>query len=77
MSEFDDLLGEVEVKTRKVSVNITRTINTGNYESIKIGVSLTEDFPVNTDKQQNFDLVYEECRKALQKRVKKVTENTQ
>ncbi len=80
MSEetLDDLMGvpqEVEGGTKTVSVGITKTVNTGNYESLKIYVGVSESVPMAAPIQGEIDRVWEECKKALAKRVKKVTQN--
>ena len=52
-------------RKRRLEVSIGKTINLGNYESIKIHVGLAYDISNTADLDEAYDELFEECSKQL------------
>jgi hypothetical protein len=52
-------------KNRRVHVSIARTINTGNYESIKVSAGIGFDISDKVKEDEAFDEAFEEVTKQL------------
>lgn len=44
---------------RRVEISIGKTINLGNYESIRVQVGLSEDIPEKGELEKSFDYIYD------------------
>jgi len=48
------------MKNRRIEISIGKTINLGDYESIKIQVGLLQDIQDKDDLEEEFDRIYED-----------------
>lgn len=55
----------MKFKNRRLSVGMSKTINTGNYESMRINASIEVDVSDNQDLDEAYDELYEECTKQV------------
>lgn len=46
---------------QRLSVGVARTINLGNYESVKLSAMLTEDIPEGADLDKEYSRLWDEC----------------
>lgn len=51
---------------RNLSVAVTRTINLGNYESVKLFAGLIEDVPVDKDIDREYNRMFDICLAQIQ-----------
>lgn len=49
-----------EQLNRRLSVHVTKTINIGNFESIKIGASLSQDISDSDDSDDKYNEFFDE-----------------
>lgn len=61
---------------KEISVSYMRTINLGNYESVKIQAGITQEIPERNqrDNQQIFDDLFAECEDFVLEKCEKETE---
>ena len=52
-------------ENRRLTVGISKTINTGNYESMKIHTGLAVDIADGADIDEAYNDIFEECTKQL------------
>jgi len=48
------------MKNRRIEISIGKTVNLGDYESIKIQVGLSQDIQDKDDLEEEFDRIYED-----------------
>jgi len=59
-------------RKRRLEVSVGKTINTGNYESVKIHVGLSCDVSNTTDLDEAYEEMFEECGKQILEREDKI-----
>ena len=52
-------------KERRLSVGISKTINLGNYESIKVHTGISVDINDRSDVDRAYNELFEECTKQV------------
>ncbi len=57
----------IKYANRRLTVGISKTINTGNYESMKIHSGLSVDITDKANLDQAYNEVFDECTKQLLK----------
>ena len=55
----------MKFENRRLTVGVSKTINTGNYESMKIHSGLSVDIENEADIDKAYTLVFDECTKQL------------
>jgi len=48
------------MKNRRIEISIAKTINLGDFESIKTQVGMSEDIQDKDDLEEEFDRIYED-----------------
>lgn len=51
----------MKIENRRLSVSLAKKINMGNYESFQIQAGLTVDISDDTDIQEAYDELFDEC----------------
>ena len=54
-------------KNRRIQVGISKTVNTGNYESMKINAGIEIDISDDDDLDYAYNELFEECTKQVLK----------
>ena len=55
----------MKFENRRLTVGISKTINTGNYESMKIHSGISVDVKDKTDLDEAYNELFEDCTKQL------------
>jgi len=63
------------MKNRRIEGSLSKTINLGNYESIKINVGLSADITDKEDLNACYNNLFVEVEQQLLKEIKEVTPN--
>jgi len=62
------------LSNRRIEVNLGRTVNLGNYESLRIDVSLGGDIPDNEGVSDNVDDIYSLLTNIINEKIKESKE---
>jgi len=57
----------MKFENRRVEVGVSKTINLGNYESMKIHAGISVDVKNNADLDEAYNELFEECTKQILK----------
>ncbi len=57
--------GTMKFENRRLTVGVSKTINTGNYESMKIHAGLSVDIANKADIDTAYNHIFEECTKQI------------
>ena len=57
------------MKVKQIRVAIARTVNMGNYETLRVDADATADLESNEDFKEAFDQLFKDVRKQVRKRI--------
>ena len=63
---------KTKLKNRRISVGMSKTINTGNYESMRINATLEADIKDTQSLDEAYDDLFEECTEQVLKCEKEI-----